>query len=253
MYLRHVIVATASMLQATCGRGDDSPPPLVPAQAASAASPEAAASAEPRATEVVSDADDAGVALAAPARVFPLRIDKAGLSLSHFDSSTCTGSFGAARSPGRVHAGCDLYFVDDAGDAYKDAYYALNKGTPIRAVADGTIVEYAPFYAGTFALVVHHGDFVVRYGEVKSGGLPEGLSVGSLVKAGQHIADMGDLQMATGRWAMLHFELYSAERSGPLSDFTNRTYLHVPAASYQRRADLADCRPFLRALLESTL
>jgi len=251
MDVRHVIVATAAMTQATCGRGESALPVASPPHLAivASAAPELPSIEAPPAAPT--DIDSASVVEAAPTRVFPLHLDRPGLSLSHFDSSTCTGSFGAGRSPGRVHAGCDLYFINDDGDAYKDAYYALNKGTPIYAVADGTIEDYAPFYAGTFALVVNHGDFVVRYGEVKSGGLPDGLAVGTAVKAGQHIADMGDLQMATGRWAMLHFELYSAERSGPLSDFSNRTYLHVPVASYQRRADLADCRPFLRALLEA--
>ncbi len=49
---------------------------------------------------------------------------------------------------------------------------------------------------------------------------------------------------------MLHFELYSGESDGPLTDRGNSSYLHVPHANYRRRPDLADCRPFLRGLLD---
>lgn len=182
--------------------------------------------------------------------VFPIDLNRPGLTLSHFDSASSTGSFGASRSGGRVHAGCDLYWTHDGGYAYESSYYQDNDNTPIYAVADGTITAYYPFYQGTHAIEVDHGDFVVRYGEVDDGGLAGGLGVGSVVEAGQQIGQMGDLEMSSGYWSMLHFELYSGDLSGPLTDSSNMSYMHVPDANYQRRGDLMDCGPFLRGIIE---
>ena len=182
------------------------------------------------------------------ALVFPIDLGHAG-TLSKFDSSTSSASFGAARSGGRLHAGCDLYWTNDGGYDYTSGYYALNNNTPIYAVADGTITDYYAFYQGTNALVVDHGDFVVRYGEVDDGGLPNGLGIGSQVTAGQQIAVMGDLDMSSGTWSMLHFEVYSGQLSGALTNTSNTSYLHVPNGNYQRRGDLMDCGPFLRDIM----
>lgn len=184
-----------------------------------------------------------------PPLVFPLH-DEPSLFLSGFDNPASTGAFGASRSGGRVHAGCDLYWTPDGGLVYQTSYYPHNNDTPIYAVADGVITGYYAFYQGTNALVVDHGDFTVRYGEVDDGGLPGGLNVGSAVTAGQQIATMGDLNMTSGTWSMLHFELYSNDLSGSLTDTANGSYLNVPDANYQRRGDLMDCGPFLRALLD---
>lgn len=181
--------------------------------------------------------------------VFPIDLNKPGLTLSHFDSPQSTGSFGAARSGGRLHAGCDLYWTNDGGYAYQTSYYQYNDNTPIYAVADGTITGYSAFYQGTNALVVDHVDFVIRYGEVDDGGLPGGLQVGSKVTAGQLIAYMGDLDMSSGTWSMLHFELFSGELTGSLTNTSNTSYLHVPDGNYQRRGDLMDCGPFLRDIM----
>ena len=184
----------------------------------------------------------------ASALVFPIDIDGLGsLYLSHYDSALSTGSFGAARSGGRAHGGCDLYWTDDDGYAYVAEYYPYNRKA-IYAVADGVVTDFYDFYQGTNALVVDHGDFTVRYGEVDAAGLPNGLGVGSKVFAGQHVADMGNLQMSTGYWSMLHFEVFSGEVDGPLTDRENWTYLHVEDRNYQRRRDLLDCAQFLNAI-----
>ena len=181
--------------------------------------------------------------------VFPIDLNRPGLTLSHFTSSSSTASFGSSRSGGRVHAGCDLYWTDDGGYAYTSGYHGLNDNLPIYAVADGVIIDYSSFYMGTNELVVDHGDFVIRYGEVDDGGLPGGLTVGSTVQAGQVIGKMGDLDMSSGSWSMLHFEIYSGQRSGSLTNTSNWSYLHVPNANYQRRADLMDCRSFLTDIM----
>ena len=98
--------------------------------------------------------------------------------------------FGDSRSGGRRHhAGVDLI---------------APPGTPIRAIADGTIVNHYAFYSGTDCLFVNHGDFVINYGEI--GSVASGLSIGSHVSAGQIIAYVGQLNSGS---SMLHMEMYT--------------------------------------------
>lgn len=121
-------------------------------------------------------------------------------------------SFGAPRDGGRrKHAGCDLY---------------APVGTPIFAVADGTVTQFREFYLGTFALVVDHGDLIVRYGEVQKG-LAKGVKVGGKVKKGQRIASVGKL---TGLdISMIHFEMFTGKGRGELTQ---------PRGKFRRRSDL---------------
>jgi murein DD-endopeptidase MepM/ murein hydrolase activator NlpD len=127
--------------------------------------------------------------------------------------------FGAPRSNGaRKHAGCDLY---------------APPGTPVRAVADGKIVTFRPFYLGSFAIVVDHGTFIVRYGEVKSKMAP-GLKVGDKVKQGQ---TLGEVSILKGlKVSMIHFEMFKGNAKGELTQNKKPFF---------RRADLLDPTPFL--------
>jgi hypothetical protein len=103
------------------------------------------------------------------------------------DFSICNGtSFGANRTnSGRYHAGIDLLSP---------------QGTPVRAVADGTVIMIVPFctYCSSinYLLMVNHENYVINYGEV----IPE-VSVGDKVNAGQRIATVSGV-------GMCHFELY---------------------------------------------
>ena len=125
-------------------------------------------------------------------------------------------AFGANRSNGRKHAGCDLY---------------APVGTPIYAMDDGEVIRgpYS-FYLGTFALEVKHPDFVARYGEI-SGAAP-GVKTGAKVKKGQLLGYVGELVFKSGtRMSMLHLELYRGTATGSLS---------TSALPYKRRGDLID-------------
>lgn len=125
--------------------------------------------------------------------------------------------FGASRSEGRRHAGCDLIFP---------------RGTPIYAVADGVLVQppYL-FYEGTSAVEIRHGNLLLRYGEIINGSYVGGQTV----KKGQVIAKVGRLHSGS---SMLHLEIYTnAASSGRLTD-RNRT-------PYQRRSDVTDPAPYL--------
>ncbi len=124
-------------------------------------------------------------------------------------------SFGSCRDNcTRKHAGADLY-------AYT--------GTPVLAVGDGEVIDFYEFYLGTYALVVDHGAFVVRYGEIKAN-LPSGVYIGAQIRQGQGIAYVGRLQGLSQD--MVHFERYAGWAGGPLTERDNYPY--------QRRADLVD-------------
>ncbi|WP_075188398.1 peptidoglycan DD-metalloendopeptidase family protein [Teredinibacter haidensis] len=122
--------------------------------------------------------------------------------------------FGATRSGGRLHAGCDLY---------------AQIGTPVYAMADG-VVETAgyEFYLGTYAVEVKHLDFLALYGEL--GKVSSPLKKGATVKKGQLVGKIGKLQGLN--MSMLHLEMYSGKENGRLTVKSN-----LP---YKRRSDLID-------------
>lgn len=119
-------------------------------------------------------------------KYFPLTIKPQ----NNFTPGSSRG-FGDSRDGGsRRHAGVDLI---------------APVGTPIRSIADGTVVNSYYFYSGTYCLIVDYGDFVINYGEI--GGAAPGVSIGSQVKAGQIIAYVGRLGSGS---SMLHMEMYTA-------------------------------------------
>lgn len=128
--------------------------------------------------------------------------------------------YGAGRSGGkRLHAACDLYRY---------------KNEPIRSVAPGKVLRgLYYFYQGTYALEVRHdGGFVVRYGETTGKKMVSG---GSRVKMGQSLGTMGKVNSNCCR-PMLHFELYSGSKTGPLKG----------GGRYQRRSDLMNPTKYLQ-------
>ena len=139
-------------------------------------------------------------------------------------------AFGSNRNGGkRAHAGCDLY---------------APVGRIVHAVRDGTVLRdpYA-FYAETDALEIDHGDFVLRYGEIKPGCT---LRKGDTVKIGQPIAKVGLLVGIGVPSAMLHLEMYKGDASGPLSQKSaEHSARRGDGVPFMRRADLIDPTPFL--------
>lgn len=135
--------------------------------------------------------------------------------------------FGADRSKGRKHAGCDLI---------------APVGTEIFAVADGVVTDADPskvFYHKTHSITVRHDHFTVRYCEVK--GFGKGIRLGTAVKAGDVIAYVGKMLTLS----MLHFELYSTSLPGELTVLANKPY--------KRRSDLVDPTAFLDRLAQHVL
>ena len=127
----------------------------------------------------------------------------------------------------RRHAGVDL------------TNYAYSN---VRAVTHGTILDSYHFYQGTYALVVDHYDFIIRYGEVylidgKDPNLIEGDGPVH-VKAGENIAKVGILEKS--KYSMLHFEMYKGNIEGSLSSCS------LP---FMRRLDLLNPSEFIDNLL----
>ena len=137
--------------------------------------------------------------------------------------------YGSRRAKGaRAHAGCDLY---------------APVGTTVHAITDGTVVRGpVPFYAGTFAIEVDHGDFLARYGEVQGEAF---VRKGERVKAGQPIAKVGRLIGISVPSAMLHLELYDKSAHGPLTVPAAQSARDKQGRPFLRRKDLIDPQPKL--------
>lgn len=137
-------------------------------------------------------------------------------------------AFGSTRSSGhRAHAGCDLY---------------APLGTWIYAIADGEVIRGPyPFYCETYALEVHHGSYIIRYGEIQRRTM---VREGDRVKAGQPIAKVGHLVGVNVSSDMLHLEMYRGTAGGELTQ-RNGGALRADGVPYQRRSDLMDPTSYL--------
>lgn len=154
-------------------------------------------------------------------KVFPLS------SVPFFDYTSGGREFGALRDGGwRYHAAADLLEYP---------------GRPVHAIAAGKVIEYDYFYESTSAIVIDHGEFLIRYGEIDYF-WDSSLRVGSTVQTGQKIAGVGQLWSGD---SMLHIEQYAGTLTGPLTGPYNNPY--------QRRDDLMDVTPLLLSLENSIL
>lgn len=138
-------------------------------------------------------------------------------------------AFGSNRNGGaRAHAGCDLYAPE---------------GRVIYAVRDGEVMrDPYDFYAKTDALEIHHGDFILRYGEIRPGCT---LRKGDTVKKGQAIARVGRLMGISVPSAMLHLEMYRGDANGLLTQTAAGCAKRTDGVPFNRRADLIDPTAFL--------
>lgn len=137
-----------------------------------------------------------------------------------FAAVTGCRQFGTWRSGGRIHAAVD--FVAPAG-------------TAVYACQSGTVIAVKGFFENTYEVAIEHDDgSILRYGEI----WPE-VRVGDYVEQGEQIGHI--MQASDSGTEMLHLECYyGTEASQNLTQRQNRSYSYVPAANYQRRADLLD-------------
>lgn len=88
--------------------------------------------------------------------------------------------------------------------AHRGVDYAANSGTPIKATADGVVIQRGPNGGLGNAVEIRHANgFVTRYGHMSR--FASGLSVGSRVRQEQVIGYVGMTGLATG--PHLHYEM----------------------------------------------
>ena len=119
--------------------------------------------------------------------------------------------FGSSRGS-RKHAGCDMY---------------SSEGTPVFSINDGRITEFSDnYYKGSSAIAINHGVFTARYCEI----VPAfDLNIETNVSAGQFLGITMPLNIQQANNCMLHFEMYSNQATGPLTQV---------GGDYYRRSDL---------------
>ncbi len=116
--------------------------------------------------------------------------------------SPCWGEYGRNRPNNRAHAGCDIYAREG------EAVYAIKSG---KVVDSETTPSATGGWGNSQAITVDHGDFIVRYGEVKNLTLTSGY-----VRQGQKIAEVTHTTWLPVR-PMLHFEIFDKSETGNLS------------------------------------
>ncbi len=134
--------------------------------------------------------------------------------------------YGRSRKKGRKHAGRDLYTKPFA---------------EVVAIANGTVLDKAYFYEGTYQVTVLHKSakydkFIVRYGELNGETIL--VKKGDIVKRGQVLGKTGKMNGIENY--MLHFEFYV---NGNRIDIRGRDILSRPndiKNIFKRRDDITD-------------
>lgn len=140
------------------------------------------------------------------------------------DYHTGARRFGSSRSGGkRRHAGIDLY---------------APTGTLVRAMTDGVVLIVQDFYCQTSQIVVDHGTFIARYGEVDPNRKNTFVEAGQRVKRGDPLGRVGHLVGIKVPSDMLHLELFETIENPKKAALTQKG--NPP---YQRRADVFDPAP----------
>ena len=103
-----------------------------------------------------------------------------------------TDTFGAPRSGGRTHKGCDIFTA---------------RNTPLVACVSGTITSTTPTDTGLGGITIHlkGGNTTYYYAHLSS--LKDGIHAGAKVSAGDVIGYAGNTGNASGGAVHLHFEI----------------------------------------------
>jgi murein DD-endopeptidase MepM/ murein hydrolase activator NlpD len=127
--------------------------------------------------------------------------------------------------------------------AHKGVDYAAPTGTPVRAVADGTVV-FAGRQNGYGNLIVlqHRGTISTAYGHLSA--FARGLRKGSRVTQGETIGYVGATGMATGPHLHYEFRVAGVQRN-PLTVPMPQAW---PIAAQYRKAFLAQAAPLMERL-----
>ena len=125
--------------------------------------------------------------------------------------------------------------------------YAAPVGTPVQAVADGT-VKFAGRKGGfgNFVEIKHANNYTTMYGHLKSYG--KGVKVGAKVKQGQTIGYVGSTGLSTG--PHLDFRIKEKERFFDFLKFKNRSSA-VKDVSKEQRQEFEDLKVLYLKELEN--
>jgi murein DD-endopeptidase MepM/ murein hydrolase activator NlpD len=129
----------------------------------------------------------------------------------------------------RSHGGCDIYAPEG------EAVYSIMDG---KIISSETYATSQDGWGKTSVITIDHGDFIVRYAEVKNVSLTSGN-----VQAGQKIAEVKVTTYAPSR-PMLHFEMYDKSETGSLSVGAGISK-YLNGRPTKRRKDLMGPTPYL--------
>lgn len=138
------------------------------------------------------------------------------------------GNYGHNRSNGaRSHAGCDIYTHEG------ESVYAVKSGT----IISNETVTVSSQWGGAGVITIDHGDYIVRYGEVKNI-----VKTSGIVVQGEKIAEVSNTTYYLIQ-PMLHLEMYDKSASGSLSNMNSPKM--VNGRPVKRRIDLINPTSFL--------
>ena len=130
----------------------------------------------------------AGTGLAAPERVAPRLL----MPVEGIRTTDLRDTYTAARSEGRTHHAIDIH---------------AERGTPVLAVTDGTIVKLHSGARGGLSVYLLDDDGVTRYYYAHLDGYAQGLREGQRVERGEVIGFVGDTGNAAPGDYHLHFSI----------------------------------------------
>ena len=158
---------------------------------------DAAADLTPTLTEAAESAAPTDTLAARAASLFPDAVDE---TVYPIDFACRTPTEGTVSS----HFGTRIHPIDGEERFHYGLDIAAPEGTPIRAVADGTVCQTGNNSYGLFAVIDHGGGISTLYAHCSA----LLVSDGQAVKAGEEIAQVGATGNATGDH--LHIEVWRA-------------------------------------------
>jgi murein DD-endopeptidase MepM/ murein hydrolase activator NlpD len=137
------------------------------------------------------------------------------------------GDYGHNRPNNRAHSGCDIYA--QAGESV----YAVKSGTIIAA----EVQINSAGWGGASAIAIDHGDYIIRYCEIKN----VSKTSGSVVQ-GEKIGEVSTTTFLPSQ-SMLHLEMYDKSATGSLTNAQSPKM--VNSRPIKRRVDSINPTPYL--------
>ncbi|HYV96628.1 MAG TPA: M23 family metallopeptidase, partial [Gemmatimonadaceae bacterium] len=155
-----------------------------------------------------------------PIDAFYFPADSSGKRLKYYDATGRSLATAFLRAPiefTRISSGFGQRFhpILKINRMHEGTDYAAAQGTPVRAIADGTVLRavYNPGGYGNLVEIRHINGIVTRYGHLR--GFAKGMHTGARVAQGETIGYVGMTGLATA--PHLHFEvLVGGQQTNPV-------------------------------------